>query len=78
MEQLNGVILFHTWVVYVVWGGNTTYVLSFPRILKSVDFLVSGCSEISHSAGPMSENFMCRNFRSEVAVLQEGRETLPH
>ena len=41
-----------------------------------VDFPVLVCPEISHIAGRMREHFVCRNFRSKVAVLQEGRETL--
>ena len=33
---------------------------------------------MAHSAGRMRENFMYIHFSSKVAVLQEGRETLPY
>ena len=36
----------------------TTYVVSFPRILKSVELPVPGCPEIFHSADRMREHFM--------------------
>ena len=47
--------------------------VSFHRIMKSVECPVPECPEISHSAGSMQEHFMYRHFFSKVAVLQEGR-----
>ena len=34
-----------------VGGGPTTYVVSFPRVLQKLNFPVTGCSLLSHSAG---------------------------
>ena len=55
-----------------------TYVVSFPRVLKTVIFLVPGCPEVAHSADQMRENFIYRNFFAQTVVVQEGRDPLPH
>ena len=77
MERSHGVILPQTRGVNVGGGGFTTYVVSLPRILKSMECSVPGCPVISYSADRMQENFMYRYACPKVAVLQEGRETLP-
>ena len=59
------------------WVRPTTYVVSFPRVLKLVKCPVPGCLEVVHSAGQLRENFMYRNFRSQVVVVQEVEELLP-
>ena len=61
----------------MVGRGSTTYVVSFPRILKLVDCPLPGCPEKAGSAGRMWEHFMYRHFRLKVVVLQEGRDSLP-
>ena len=38
--------------------GPTTYVVSLPRILQSVRFLVPGCPAVAHSAVRLQEIFM--------------------
>ena len=53
----------------MVEGGHTTNLVSFPRILKSVDCPVQGRPEMTHSVGRMRENFMYIHFRSNVAFL---------
>ena len=55
----------------------TTYVVSFPRVLKTVKFPVTGCPEVAHSAGRLRENFVYWHFLLRVAVVQEGKEPLP-
>ena len=75
--QSNGVILPQTRGVHVGGGGATTYVVSFPRILKLVECPVIGCTAKAHSAGSMQENFMYRHLHPKVSVMHEGIETLP-
>ena len=57
--------------------GPSTYVVSFPKIIQSVRCPVPGCPARAHSARRLREHFMFRHFRSQIAVVQEGRETLP-
>ena len=63
--------------MYVVGGGPNTYVVSFPRTLQSVECPVQGIKARAHNAGGMRDSFRYRYFLSKVAVLQDGRETLP-
>ena len=49
----------------------------FPKVLQEVICPVPGCPSVAHSAGRLCEHFMFRHFRSKVAVVQEGKETLP-
>ena len=37
-----------------------------------------GCPEVAHIAVRLQEHFMYPHFQSQVAVIQEGKETLPH
>ena len=60
-----------------VGRGPTKYVVSFPKVLQEVRCLVPGFPAVAHSAGRVCEHFMFRHFRSKVAVVQEGKETLP-
>ena len=48
----------------------------FPRVLKLVKCPESGCLAVVHSAVCLQEIFMYQHFRSQVAVVQEGAETL--
>ena len=57
--------------------GSATYMVSLPRVLHEVKCLVPGCPSVAHSAGRPHEHFMYCHFRSKVAVVQEGMETLP-
>ena len=77
MDQSHGVSPTQTRGVDVGGRGATTYVGSFPRILKLVESPVPGCTEKAHISGRMRGNFMYGHFRSKVAVLQEGSEPLP-
>ena len=58
--------------------GLTTYMVSFPRILQLVRIPVPVFPARAHSTGRLRENFMIWNFQSQIVVVQEGRETLPH
>ena len=57
--------------------GPTTYVVSLPIILKSVECPLIVCIKKSHSAGKMLEHFMHRNFDLKDTVLQEESKMLP-
>ena len=57
--------------------GPATYVVYFPRFLKTVHCLMLGCPAIAHSADRIPEQFIYAHFHSRVVVLQEGREPLP-
>ena len=70
MEISDGVIPQQTRVLDVGMGVPTTYVVSFPRILKLVECPVQVCAERAHSTGQMRENFMNRHFCLKVVVLQ--------
>ena len=39
-------------------GEPGTYVVSFPRVLKTVKYPVPGCMAVVHSAGHLYEQFM--------------------
>ena len=78
MEQSHALILPQTRAVDVVGVGTTTYLASFPWILKSVECPVTRFPEISYNTGWMLEHFMYRHFLSKVTVLKEGKDTLPH
>ena len=51
--------------------------VSFPRVLHEVKCPVPGFLVVAHSAGILHENFMFHHFRTKVAVVQEGTDTLP-
>ena len=61
-----------------IGGGAITFVVSFPRLLKTVRCPVPGCPAVAHSAGRMREHFMYRYFFARIAVVQEGREPMIH
>ena len=58
MEILHGICAPQTRGVDEKGEGPTTYVVSFPRILQSVRYLMPGCPEVAHIAGRLQENFM--------------------
>ena len=49
----------------------------FPRVLKTVRCLVTGCPAVAHITGRLREHFMYRHFFLPIAVVQEGMEPLP-
>ena len=59
------------------WGRAVTYVVSFPRVLKTVRCPVTGCLSVAHSAVRLRENFMYIHFLSRITVVQGGKEPLP-
>ena len=77
MKWSHGIRLLKIRGVYLGRGGPTTYVVHFPRVLKTVDFPVQGCPEVAHSARRLRDYFVYQNFWSKVEVLQEGKEPLP-
>ena len=58
MERSNGIVLSQVRGVYVGGGCPETYKVSFPRILKSVECPVEGCTERSKNPGRLREHFM--------------------
>ena len=78
MAWLHGICVPQTRGVNEVGGGPTIFVVSFPRVLKSVKCPVLGCPEVAHSAGRQQKFLMYQHFRSQVAVVQEGAELIPH
>ena len=70
MVRLHGVYVPQTKGVDEVEGVPTTYVVSFPRGVQSVIFLVPGCPAVAYSAGQLLDNFMYQLFRLQVAVVQ--------
>ena len=63
--------------VYVRGGGPDIYKVLFPRILKLVECLVEGCTARANVPGILSGDFMYRQWKSKVAIIQEGPEPLP-
>ena len=51
-------------------GGGVIYVVSFPCVLKTVKYLVTGCPEVAHSTGRLRKLFVYRHFFSRIAVVQ--------
>ena len=54
-------------------GEPTTYVFSFPRVMKMLKCLVPGCPAVEHSADRLCDHFIYQHFRSRVAVVQEEK-----
>ena len=52
--------------------------MSFPRVFQTVKFEVLGCPDVAHSAGLLQEHFVYHHFWSNVAVVQQRLEPLPH
>ena len=78
MARIHGICVPQTRGVNGVGVGPSTYVVSFPRLLKEVKCLVPGCLEVAHSAVRLHKFFIYLHFRSKAAVFQEGTEPLPH
>ena len=78
MPRIHGICVPQTRGVNGVGVGPSTYVVSFPRVLKEVKCLVPGCLEVAHSAVRLHKFFIYLHFRSKAAVFQEGTEPLPH
>ena len=77
MARSCGICVPQTRGVDEVVGGPTTYVVSLPKVIQEVRCPVPGCLAVAHSAGRLSEHFMFCPFRSNVLVVQEGKEPLP-
>ena len=43
-------------------GVAVTYVVSFPRVLKTLRYPFTGCLEVAHRAGRLREQFIYRHF----------------
>ena len=52
--------------------GRETYVVSFPHVLTLADCMMEGCPERAYTAVRIRENFMYRNWKPHVEILQEG------
>ena len=77
MEQSHGVIPSQTRGADMGGGVPNTYVVPFPRIMKSVEGPIPGCLAKAHSSGGMRAHFMYRHFLVEVLVMQYGSDPLP-
>ena len=77
MAQIYGICIPQAEGVDKVGGGPTTYVVSLPRFLQQVNYLVTRCLTVPHSVGRIQEHFMYCHFFFKVAVVQEGAEPLP-
>ena len=52
-------------------GGMGTYVVSLPRVLSPLDFLVEVRQVKTHTPGRLREYFMYRHWKAQVEILQE-------
>ena len=77
MEISQGIVITKTGGVDVGGGVTETYVVSFPRVLKSVACLVDGCPERAHNPDRLRDNFMYPHWKAKVVILHEGPEPLP-
>ena len=63
MVRLHGVYVPQKMGVVKVGGVPTTYMVSFPRRMHSVIFLVPGFPAVAYSAGRLLDHFMYQLFR---------------
>ena len=77
MERTHGKLLTQARGVNIEGGVLEVYKVSFPRILKLVDFLVGKCPAKAKKPGRLRVHFMFRHWKLEVAIFQEGTEPLP-
>ena len=61
MGRSHGIIMKKTQGVDVGGGGPETHVVSFPRMLKSVEFPLDGCPERAHKPERLREKFIYRH-----------------
>ena len=76
MERSHGRVLPQVRGVDARGGGLEVYKVSFPRILKSVEFPVEGCPARAKNPERLREHFVFRHWKSKVAIFQEGPEPL--
>ena len=58
MERSHGIVLTHNRGVDFGGGGQETYLVSFPRILKSVECQVKGCPARANNPRKLMEHFI--------------------
>ena len=54
-------------------GEPTTYMVSFPWVLNMSKFLVTGSTEVAHSAGRLREHFMYQHFFCGWCLYKMGK-----
>ena len=69
MERSHGIVLPQIRGVDVGGGWQETYTVSFPRILKSVEFPVEGCLAREKTPGRLREHLMYRHWKLKVAIM---------
>ena len=77
MEIAHGRVLPQVRSVDVGRGGLEVYKVSFPRTLNLADCPVEGCPTKETPPGSLGKKIMFCHWKSKVAILQEGQETLP-
>ena len=77
IERAHGIFMPQARGVGVGGGRPETYMVSFPRVLKSVACLVGRCPVRAHKPGRIRENFIYLHLKAQIAILQEGPAPLP-
>ena len=70
MERAHGRLFLKVRGVEVGGGGLEVYKMSFPWILKLVDFPVEGLPAKAKTLGRIREHFILRHWKLNVAILQ--------
>ena len=71
-ERSHSIVLPHTRGVDIGGRGSKNYVVSFPLILKLVEYLVEGCTERAKKPGRIREHFIYRHWKAKVEIVLEG------
>ena len=72
VERSYSIVLPHNKGLDVKGGGIETYLVSFPRILKSVEFPLEGCPERTKTPMRLCEHFVYQHWKAKVYIVQEG------
>ena len=77
MERAHRIVMPYIRGVEIGGGGPEIYVVSFPRVLKSVECPVYECLSMENNLGRLRENFMYLNWKAKIVILQEFPAPLP-
>ena len=76
MDIMHSIVLPQNRGLDVRGGGVEKYMVSFPRVMKSVGYLVDGCPARSNIPGRIREHFIYPHWKSKVETIQEGPKPL--